>query len=104
MANKVITMQQIRSIIQLLEKGYSLRSISAQIGLSRQPVTFYAARLKNAPYSLEALRHLPDEDLAVIVYAPVVTAPLAESARRQELEVLMPYFLSELKRTGVTRL
>ena len=104
MANKVITMQQIRSIIQLLEKGYSLRSISAQIGLSRQPVTFYAARLKNAPYSLEAFRHLPDEDLAGIVYATVVTAPLAESARRQELEVLMPYFLSELKRTGVTRL
>ncbi|HXS59050.1 MAG TPA: hypothetical protein VN726_23160 [Hanamia sp.] len=58
MANKVITMQQIRSIIQLLEKGYSLRSISAQIGLSREPVTFYAARLKNAPYSLEALPHV----------------------------------------------
>ena len=39
-----------------------------------------------------------------IVYAPSVTTPLAESARRQELEALMPYFLSELKRTGVTRL
>ena len=104
MANKVITMQQIRSIIQLLEKGYSLRSISSQIGLSRQPVTFYAARLKNAPYSLEALRQLSDEDLAAIVYAPAATTPLAESARRQELEALMPYFLSELKRTGVTRL
>ena len=104
MANKVITMQQIRSIIQLLEKGYSLRSISTQIGLSRQPVTFYAARLRNAPYSLEALRQLPDEDLAAIVYAPSVTTSLPESARRQELEALMPYFLSELKRTGVTRL
>ncbi len=104
MANKVITMQQIRSIIQLLEKGYSLRSISAQIGMSRQPVTFYVARLKNAPYSLEALRQLSDEDLARIVYAPAVVKPLSENARRQELEVLMPYFLSELKRTGVTRL
>ena len=96
MANKVITMQQIRSIIQLLEKGYSLRSISTQIGLSRQPVTFYAARLKNAPYSLEALRQLPDEDLASIVYAPAVSTLLPESTRRQELEVLMSYFLSEL--------
>ena len=97
-------MQQIRSIIQLLEKGYSLRSISAQIGLSRQPVTFYAARLWNAPYSLEALRQLADEDLAAIVNAHAVTTSLPESARRQELEALMPYFLSELKRTGVTRL
>lgn len=98
MANKVITMQQIRSIIQLLEKGYSLRSISSQISLSRQP------RLKNAPYSLEALRQLSDEDLAAIVYVPAIITSLPESARRQELEALMPYFLSELKRTGVTRL
>src|SRR5674476_1695787 len=104
MANKVITMQQIRSIIQLLEKGYSLRSISAQIGLSRPPVTFYVARLKNAPYSLEALRQLPDEDLASIVYAPVVVKSLPWNARRQELDVRMPYFLRELKRTAVTRL
>lgn len=104
MANKVIPMQQIRSLIQLLEKGYSLRAISAQIGLSRQPVTFYAARLKDTPYSFEALRQLPDKDLARIVYAPVVSKPLPLNARRQELDVRMPYFLSELKRTGVTRL
>jgi len=104
MSNKVISMQQIRSIIHLLEKGYSLRAISTQIGLSRQTVTFYATRLKNAPYSLEALRQFPDEDLANIVYAPVVATPLPENARRQELDVRMPYFLSELTRTGVTRL
>jgi len=97
-------MQQIRSLIQLLEKGYSLRAISAQIGLSRQPVTFYAARLKDTSYSFEALRQLPDEDLARIVYAPVVSKPLPLNARRQELDRRMPYFLSELKRTGVTRL
>jgi len=104
MSNKVISMQQIRSIIHLLEKGYSLRAISTQIGLSRQTVTFYATRLKNAPYSLEALRQFPDEDLANIVYAPVVTKPLGDNTRRQELDIRMPYFLSELKRTGVTRL
>lgn len=104
MANKVISMQQIRTIIQLLEKGYSLRKISAQVGLSRQPVTFYAGRLKNAAYSLEALRQLPDADLASIVYAPEVSEPLADNARRQELDSRMAYFHSELKRTGVTRL
>ncbi len=104
MANKVISMQQIRSIIQLLEKGYSLRAIAIQIGLSRQSVTVYAARLKKAPYGLEALRQLADEDLASIVYAPAVEKPLSQNGRRQELEVCMPYFLSELKRTGVTRL
>jgi transposase len=104
MANKVIPMQQIRSLIHLLEKGFSLRAIAAQIGLSRQPVTIYAARLKSAYYSLEELRQLPDEDLASIVYAPAVEKPLPDNARKQELDVRMPYFLSELKRTGVTRL
>ena len=104
MANKVISMQQIRSIIHLLEKGYSLRAISAEIGLSRQTVTFYAARLKNAVYSLEALRQLADEDLGAIMYSPVASKPLPENTRLQEFDMRIPYFLSELKRTGVTRL
>ena len=104
MANKVITMQQIRKIIHLLEKGYSLRAISAEISLSRQTVTLYAAGLKNSSYSLEALRQLPDEDLAGIIYVPVVTKPLPANTRLQEFNIRMPYFLSELKRTGVTRL
>lgn len=104
MANKVIPMQQIRSIIQLLEQGYSLRAISVQTGLSRQTVTFYAKQLTSASHTLEALRQLPDDDLAGIVYAPVVTKPLPGNTRRQELDIRMPYFLSELKRTGVTRL
>jgi len=104
MANKVITMQQIRTIIQLLEKGYSLRAIAVEISLSRQAVTFYASRLKASTCSFEALRHLPDAALAAIVYAPQVTLPVVENARRLEIDSLMPYFLSELKRTGVTRL
>jgi len=104
MANKVLTMQQIRVIIQLLEKGCSLRAIAAQLNLSRQPVTFYAARLKSSVHSFEALRKLPDADLAAIVYAPEVDEPLTESARKQELNSRMDYFLGELKRTGVTRM
>ncbi len=97
-------MQQIRTIIQLLEKGYSLRAIALEIHLFRQTVTFYATRLKASIYPLEALRQLPDADLAAIVYVPEVSAPSCENARRQELDSRMPYFLGELKRTGVTKL
>ena len=46
MANKVTSMQQIRLLIQLLEKGVSLRTIAAELKLSRQSVTEYAKRLK----------------------------------------------------------
>jgi hypothetical protein len=101
MANKVISMQQIRTIIQLLEKGYSLRAISAEMRLSRPTVTFYATRLKHDLYSLADLRQLSDEALAKVVYTSGVVKPLPGDARRQELDLRMPYFLSELKRTQV---
>jgi DNA-binding NarL/FixJ family response regulator len=43
MANKVILIQQIRALINLLEKGMSFRAIAAELGLSMQPVTLHAA-------------------------------------------------------------
>ena len=104
MANQVISMQQIRSIIQLLEKGYSLRAISAQLGMSRQPVTLYASKLQSAAHSLEQLRGFTDADLAAIVYASTTSAAVSDDARKLYLANLFPYFLTELKRTGVTRL
>ena len=103
MANKVILIQQIRALIQLLEKGYSLRGIAAELSLSRQPVTLYAARLKNAPYSLEALRQLPDADLSAIIYSAAVAMDFSCNARRQDFNARVAYLLTELKRTGVTR-
>lgn len=104
MPNKVISMQQIRSLIHLLEKGTSLRAIAAELGLSRQPVTLYASRLKAAAASLEQLRQLPDADLARIVYAPAAKDTVSDNERRQDLNTRIAYFLTELKRTGVTRM
>ncbi len=104
MANQVISMQQIRALLQLLEKGYSLRAISTSLSMSRQPVTLYAARLKSASCRLEDLRHLSDADLAAIVYAPPAQADYSNDARRLDLTARIPYYLAELKRTGVTRL
>ena len=104
MANQVISMQQIRALIQLLEKGYSLRAISAQLSMSRQPVTLYAARLRSASYSLEDLRYLCDSELAAIVYAPAGQVDYSDDARRLDLTTRIPYYLTELTRTGVTRL
>ena len=63
MANKVIPMQQVRSVIQLLEKGLSLRSIAAMLHISRQAVTLYAARFHCTACSFDELRRLPASDL-----------------------------------------
>jgi predicted transcriptional regulator len=94
MANKVIIMQQIRALIQLLEKGHSLRSIAVQLGLSRQPVTSYAARLRSSSCTLAELRQLTDEELAKIVYGPVAEPKLSDPERRQALIERMEYFIS----------
>lgn len=105
MANKVITMQLIRTIIQSLEKGFSIRRISRDIKLSRKTVTLYAARLQNSQYSLTGLRQLDDADLALIVYAAQEpSATIQEDPRKAFFISRLPYFLSDLKRTGVTRL
>jgi len=104
MANQVISMQQIRAIIQLLEKGFSLRAISAQLGISRPTITLYATRLKNAALSFDALRQLSDASLSSIVYAPPIVIDYSDDERRMDFNNRIPYFLTELKRTGVTRL
>jgi transposase len=104
MANKVITMQQVRTIIQLLAKGLSLRSISQQLRLSRKTITAYAFRFHNSGYSMEELRKLDDASLSAIVYPAIPALPNSEDLRRKDYDNRISYFLSELKRTGVTRL
>lgn len=104
MANQVISMQQIRAIIQCLEKGYSLRAISSQLGISRPTITLYASRLKASSVSFEELRQLSDADLNTIVYTPPVVIDHSNNERRTDFNARIPYLLTELGRTGVTRL
>ncbi|WP_157097853.1 hypothetical protein [Niabella ginsenosidivorans] len=102
MSNKVITMHQVRSILQYLIKGFSLRAVSRELRMSRKTVTQYTRQFKSHTASLQQLQHLSDAELAGIVYAPV--KPPVEDTRRAEFEAQTDYFFAELSRTGVTRL
>jgi transposase len=104
MANQVISMQQIRALIQLLEKGVSLRGISVQLSISRQSATLYAIRLKKSGHPMEVLRKLSDAALSAIVYDPAIVVDYSDDLRRLDFNARTPYFLTELNRTGVTRL
>lgn len=104
MANKVILMQQIRALIQLLEKNYSLRAIALQLNISRQSVTLYAFRLKETGQPMELLRQLSDAALCAVVYEPALAIDYSDDLRRMDFNTRTPYLLTELKRTGVTRL
>ena len=97
-------MQVLRMLIQLLEKGFSLRSISRELQLSRKTVTQYVCRLKNSGLDLPALRGLDDASLSALIYTSSEPVVILNDARRQYFDLHISYFVSELKRTGVTRL
>lgn len=95
-------MHKVRSIVQYLFKGYSLRSISRQLKMSRKTVTQYVCTLKSLEHSLEELQSFSDAELAALVYSPL--SPAGQGVRQKDFNERLSYFLSELKRTGVTRL
>ena len=96
-------MQQIRAIIQLIDKGYSYRKIARELKINRKPITDYDKLFiaSGLPYS--SLRQLSDEDLVAIVF-PRQGIAKPENDRHKDFTDRLGYFLTELKRTGVTRL
>jgi hypothetical protein len=68
MANKTITMNQLRRILQLKEQGYSNRRIKFILKLSRQTVDDYVKRLKQTDKSFKELLKLSDESLQILAF------------------------------------
>ena len=101
MANKLIDMQEIRQIIQLAFHGHSVRRISEQTGVHRKSVNKYLTKATSSGQSLNDLLTFSDEGLAAVLLD--VSADSAVIDRRAELEKLISFFESELKRVGVTK-
>src|SRR3954470_22396088 len=101
MSNKLVTMQQVRIIIQLLAKGYSGRKISRELKISRNTVKQYTDCLQATAFSLEELQQMDDASLSDIAYADA--KQMQADSRNGDFKSRIPYFLAELKRTGVTK-
>jgi len=101
MSNNLVTMQQVRTIIQLLRKGFSGRKISRELQISRNTVKQYADLFKACAYSLEELQQMDDAGLSAIAYADA--KQMQANSRTGDFKSRIPYFLAELKRTGVTK-
>src|SRR5665213_2658316 len=101
MSNNLVTMQQLRILIQLLQKGFSGRRIAGELKLSRNTVKQYRERLLSGGRSIDGLQQLDDATLSAIVYAGAKqTQP---DSRRTDFESRTEYFIAELRRTGVTK-
>ncbi|WP_276364575.1 IS21 family transposase [Daejeonella sp. H1SJ63] len=101
MSNKLVTMQQVRLIIHYLQRGVSGRKIAQELGLSRNTVKLYVDRILNSSLSLDAVHQMNDSALSDLVYPSLKT--FSSDERRSDFAERTVYFLSELKRTGVTR-
>lgn len=68
--------------------------------MSRKTITEYSIRLKSHRVGLTQLQQLSDSELTAIVYA--ASKYVEEDERQKDFKERAAYFLSELKRTGVT--
>jgi len=102
MANKTITMLQIRRVLQLLDQGLSQRRIALEVDISRNTVRDYCVKFVKSGLSIKELLALDDPTLNQTILSER-TVPLKDE-RYQRLAPDLPYYFKELNRTGVTRL
>jgi transposase len=102
MSNKLVTMQQVRLILHYLQRKQSGRKIARELGLARNTVKLYIDRIRNSSFSVDEIYQMNDADLSALVY-PSLQKASPDHHRRTVLSDRTAYFLSELKRTGVTR-
>src|ERR1035437_5178103 len=101
MANKSISMTQVRRIIQLKVEGLSKLKISKSLHIHRATRDNYLLKLLASEKSYPELLEFSDDQLKSLVYSdPAI--PRADS-RIDELKKHLDYFREELSRPGVTR-
>jgi transposase len=99
MSRKLISMEQIKQILQLHNDGIGIREIARRTGLSRNSIRKYIGRVNINSDKEDA--GLSDKQLASAAYEK---RPLLTDARRKEsLETHFAYAQKELGKTGVTR-
>ena len=95
MAQKRIEMNNIREIMRLQHLGLSKRGIATALNISRPVVSDYLQKFRNISYD-EFLK-LNDDGILKLLNTQKI-----ENSKYKNLESNFPYFLKELKRTGVT--
>lgn len=102
MANKALTMLQIRRCIALLQEAQSIREIHRLTGIHRTTIKSYQDRCSHSGKAYEELLALPDHELSDLLHPPRSTQQPDE--RHKHLADRLEYYARELKRRHVTKL
>jgi transposase len=102
MANKPITMLQIRRILQLKSYGRSNREIACELHAARDTVNGYVKQLALFGKSFDDLLKLNDEELSSLVYNEPTS--IKTDWRYADLQQRIPGLIDELKKPHATRM
>ena len=101
MANKPITMLQLRRIIQLRGNGLSNRKIAKKLQIARDTVNDYVNRLQECGLSNKELQKITDEQLALIAFEQKQKPD--KDDKYIDLQNRMEYFSKELQKPKTTK-
>lgn len=100
MAGKPKRMSLIKQVLRLHQQGRKIKSISRDLGISRNTVKSYLNKLAASDKSLDTLLAMDDPELACFFHSG---NPAYKDTRFEDLKAHLDYYEQELKRPGVTR-
>lgn len=100
MAGKPKPMSQIKQLLQLHEQGKNKKFIARSLGISKNTVKAYLAKVALSPLSIQSLLTLDDPILEGKFHAG---NPAYKDERFDHFKTNLDYFVKELGRVGVTK-
>lgn len=104
--SKLLSMHQIRRIIELKQQGRGVRETVRLTGFSRNTVREYLKRIDASDFTMSQLLAMDNEALGCIVYVEPTEKGISGRTideRYQALEPRLERYCSELRKRGVTR-
>lgn len=102
MAAKRKKMHQVKSILEMLDRGYSQRGVSTELNVHRTTVKKYADHLKSLQLTYKEVLSYEVKDFESVFVGVYKPPRVLDSERYKTLDKEMPELLVELSRKGVT--
>ena len=100
MAGKIKPMSQIKQLLLLHQQGRKIKVIARSLGMSKNTIKSYLARLAGQDKTIEELLGLDDPSLQFIFHGG---NPAYKDERYEYIKERLEYYATELNRTGVTQ-